>query len=133
DRRALADRHAAVLGNESDASHRLGRGEHRLRTLPRAPHRIRRRVVHDGSIVDATVAVAAQTTRAVSARRGRSASDPIETDIARRFSAALRRWFRANGRDLPWRKTRDPYRVLVSELMLQQTQVSRVVPKYAEF
>jgi A/G-specific adenine glycosylase len=45
----------------------------------------------------------------------------------------LRRWFRANGRDLPWRKTRDPYRILVSELMLQQTQVSRVVPKYAEF
>ena len=45
----------------------------------------------------------------------------------------LRRWFRANGRDLPWRNTRDPYRILVSELMLQQTQVSRVVPKYAEF
>ncbi|MEP6733152.1 MAG: A/G-specific adenine glycosylase [bacterium] len=51
----------------------------------------------------------------------------------RRFGALLRRWFRANGRDLPWRKTRDPYRILVSELMLQQTQVSRVVPKYAEF
>ena len=52
---------------------------------------------------------------------------------ARRVSAKLRRWFRANGRDLPWRKTRDPYRVLVSELMLQQTQVSRVVPRYGEF
>jgi A/G-specific adenine glycosylase len=52
---------------------------------------------------------------------------------ARRFGDRLRRWFRANGRDLPWRKTRDPYRILVSELMLQQTQVSRVVPKYAEF
>ena len=52
---------------------------------------------------------------------------------ARRFGTLLRRWFRANGRDLPWRKTRDPYHVLVSELMLQQTQVSRVVPKYAEF
>jgi A/G-specific adenine glycosylase len=51
----------------------------------------------------------------------------------RRFGALLRRWFRANGRDLPWRRTRDPYRVLVSELMLQQTQVSRVVPKYTEF
>ncbi len=51
----------------------------------------------------------------------------------RRFGTLLRRWFRASGRDLPWRKTRDPYRVLVSELMLQQTQVSRVVPKYAEF
>jgi A/G-specific adenine glycosylase len=49
------------------------------------------------------------------------------------FSTSLRKWFRRNGRDLPWRKTRDPYRILVSELMLQQTQVSRVVPKYAEF
>ena len=51
----------------------------------------------------------------------------------RRFGTSLRRWFRVNGRDLPWRATRDPYRILVSELMLQQTQVSRVVPKYAEF
>ena len=52
---------------------------------------------------------------------------------ARKFGARLRRWFRANGRDLPWRKTRDPYRVLVSELMLQQTQVSRVVQYYGDF
>ena len=59
-----------------------------------------------------------------------SAVDPAR---GRRFGTLLRRWFRANGRDLPWRKTRDPYRILVSELMLQQTQVSRVVPKYAEF
>lgn len=42
-------------------------------------------------------------------------------------------WFAANGRDLPWRHTRDPYRVLVSEIMLQQTQVDRVLPKYAAF
>jgi A/G-specific adenine glycosylase len=39
-------------------------------------------------------------------------------------------WFRANGRDLPWRKTRDPYAILVSEVMLQQTQVERVVPRF---
>jgi A/G-specific adenine glycosylase len=57
----------------------------------------------------------------------------IEPAIARRFGALLRRWFRVNGRDLPWRRTRDPYRVLVSELMLQQTQVSRVVSRYGEF
>jgi A/G-specific adenine glycosylase len=57
----------------------------------------------------------------------------VERARATRFSAALRKWFRGNGRDLPWRHTRDPYRILVSELMLQQTQVSRVVPKYAEF
>ena len=52
---------------------------------------------------------------------------------ARRFSASLRRWFRRNSRDLPWRQTRDPYSILVSELMLQQTQVSRVVGYYGEF
>ena len=39
-------------------------------------------------------------------------------------------WFGANGRDLPWRRTRDPYAILVSEVMLQQTQVERVVPRY---
>jgi A/G-specific adenine glycosylase len=42
-------------------------------------------------------------------------------------------WFRRNGRDLPWRRTRDPYAILVSEVMLQQTQVSRVVPRYLEW
>lgn len=68
------------------------------------------------------------------AKRARSAVVPrVEVERARRFGTMLRRWFRANGRDLPWRRTRDPYRVLVSELMLQQTQVSRVVPKYEEF
>jgi len=39
-------------------------------------------------------------------------------------------WYRKNGRDLPWRRTRDPYAILVSEVMLQQTQVERVVPRY---
>jgi A/G-specific adenine glycosylase len=39
-------------------------------------------------------------------------------------------WYRRNGRDLPWRTTTDPYAVLVSEVMLQQTQVERVVPRY---
>jgi A/G-specific adenine glycosylase len=39
-------------------------------------------------------------------------------------------WYQANGRDLPWRKTRDPYAILVSEVMLQQTQVERVVPRW---
>jgi A/G-specific adenine glycosylase len=42
----------------------------------------------------------------------------------------LRAWFAERGRDLPWRRTRDPYAVLVSEVMLQQTQVERVVPRY---
>jgi A/G-specific adenine glycosylase len=46
------------------------------------------------------------------------------------MDSALLAWFRANGRDLPWRRTRDPYAILVSEVMLQQTQVERVVPRY---
>ena len=39
-------------------------------------------------------------------------------------------WFQEHGRDLPWRRTRDPYAILVSEVMLQQTQVDRVLPRY---
>ena len=42
-------------------------------------------------------------------------------------------WFDSFGRDLPWRRTRDPYAILVSEVMLQQTQVERVVPRYLEW
>jgi A/G-specific adenine glycosylase len=42
-------------------------------------------------------------------------------------------WFDEHRRDLPWRRTRDPYAILVSEVMLQQTQVSRVVPRYLAF
>ncbi len=49
-------------------------------------------------------------------------------------SAALLDWYRVHGRThLPWRTTRDPYRVIVSEFMLQQTQVERVIPLYAAF
>jgi A/G-specific adenine glycosylase len=46
------------------------------------------------------------------------------------MQAALLAWFATDGRDLPWRRTRDPYAILVSEVMLQQTQGSRVVPRY---
>ena len=46
---------------------------------------------------------------------------------------ALLAWGAASRRDLPWRRTRDPWSVLVSETMLQQTQVSRVAPRYASF
>jgi len=45
----------------------------------------------------------------------------------------LLEWYRRYGRDLPWRQTTDPYHILVSEVMLQQTQVDRVLPKYAEW
>src|SRR4051812_2187182 len=57
----------------------------------------------------------------------------IAPALKREFGVRLRAWYRRNARDLPWRRTRDPYRVLVSELMLQQTQVARVVDYYETF
>jgi A/G-specific adenine glycosylase len=57
----------------------------------------------------------------------------LDHRLKRRFQQRLLEWYAANGRDLPWRKTSDPYHILVSEVMLQQTQVHRVVPKYHEF
>ncbi len=59
---------------------------------------------------------------------GVSMSPPVE-DVQRR----LLEWYAKNMRVLPWRQTTEPYRILVSELMLQQTQVSRVLPKYEAF
>jgi A/G-specific adenine glycosylase len=49
------------------------------------------------------------------------------------FRKRILAWYRRHGRDLPWRRTRDPYEILVSEVMLQQTQVDRVLPKYHEW
>ena len=49
---------------------------------------------------------------------------------ADRRPRVLLRWYERERRDLPWRRTRDPYAILVSEVMLQQTQVARVVPRY---
>ena len=46
----------------------------------------------------------------------------------KRFRRRLLEWYRRYGRDLPWRQTRDPHYILVSEVMLQQTQVDRVLP-----
>ena len=53
--------------------------------------------------------------------------------VRQQFRRALLGWYRRHGRDLPWRRTSDPYHILVSEVMLQQTQVDRVVPKYHEW
>ncbi len=50
-----------------------------------------------------------------------------------RFRRKLLAWFRRHGRDLPWRRTRDPYRILVSEIMLQQPQVTRVTEYWPRF
>ena len=57
----------------------------------------------------------------------------LDGETLRAFQTRLLRWFRKHGRDLPWRKTRDPYKILVSEVMLQQTQVDRVRGYYERF
>src|SRR5262245_39279034 len=71
----------------------------------------------------------ARTTRP---RRTAPLAIPASPD-RRRFRDRLLAWYRRHGRDLPWRKTSDPYHILVSEVMLQQTQVDRVLPKYVEW
>ena len=59
---------------------------------------------------------------------------PLPESAARqRFRRRLLAWYADHGRDLPWRHTDDPYHILVSEVMLQQTQVDRVLPKYHEW
>jgi A/G-specific adenine glycosylase len=57
----------------------------------------------------------------------------IPAPVRRRIQDRLLAWFRRAARDLPWRRTRDPYRVWVSEIMLQQTQVKTVIPYYEKF
>jgi A/G-specific adenine glycosylase len=62
----------------------------------------------------------------------REASLPTPAE-RRRFRRQVLTWYWRHGRDLPWRNTTDPYHILVSEVMLQQTQVDRVLPKYHEW
>lgn len=69
-------------------------------------------------------------------RRSRKLSEPPwklgSADLAS-FRKSLLRWFRANKRDLPWRASLDPYRIWISEIMLQQTRVAAVIPYYERF
>ena len=67
------------------------------------------------------------------ARRTGVAAPKLDSTALKSFGTKLRAWYRRNARDLPWRKTRDPYAILVSELMLQQTQVSRVLDFWTRF
>lgn len=72
--------------------------------------------------------------RKLGARRTAGRTPPLPSpEEGRNFSRRLRAWFRRNARDLPWRRTRNAYHILVSELMLQQTQVSRVLDFYGRF
>lgn len=63
----------------------------------------------------------------------RNKSIPVEPGVRRRFKRRLLAWFRRHGRDLPWRRTREPWAILVSEVMLQQTQVARVLDYWPRF
>ena len=71
--------------------------------------------------------------RARSPKKRKKAVTLPGSDRRQWFRRRLLAWYRQHGRDLPWRETRDPYSVLVSEIMLQQTQVDRVLPKYKEW
>lgn len=57
----------------------------------------------------------------------------VPKKLAEEFAQNLLLWYEEFGRELPWRQTADPYKILVSEFMLQQTQVFRVLPKYEQF
>ena len=66
--------------------------------------------------------------------RVNSATPPmVARGPKRKFQNRLLKWYSEFGRDLPWRRTSDPYKILVSEVMLQQPQGDRVIPKYHEF
>jgi A/G-specific adenine glycosylase len=80
------------------------------------------------------------TSERLSMRREGSAAGQVAERLGQspeeQIRAVQRRlvdWYRREARDLPWRRTRDPYRILVSEVMLQQTQVERVIPYYEVF
>src|SRR5688572_8730623 len=66
-------------------------------------------------------------------RKGDGARALPSAPSRRSFRRRLLDWYDRNGRTLPWRETSDPYHILVSEIMLQQTQVDRVLPKYHEW
>ena len=69
----------------------------------------------------------------VSHAKRRNKAKKLTPTAVRAFRKKIYDYYRAQGRDLPWRKTRNPYRILISEIMLQQTQVERVLEKYKEF
>ena len=67
--------------------------------------------------------------------RGARASKPLDrsSETARALRRALLAWYRRTARNLPWRRTRDPYCIWLSEILLQQTRVETVVPYYERF
>src|SRR5688572_6662849 len=71
------------------------------------------------------------STQILSLRRGPEESSKRELIYA--FRRTIRRYYRLHGRTFPWREISDPYAILVSEIMLQQTQTDRVIPYYKRF
>ena len=63
----------------------------------------------------------------------KASSSLTDAALRRRLRARLLAWFHRHQRDLPWRRDRDPYRVWISEIMLQQTRVAAVVEHYRRF
>ncbi len=74
-----------------------------------------------------------RTPRDDAARRRRRSAVRVDRVRVASFQRRLLAWYARHGRDLPWRRTRDPYAILVSEIMLQQTQVRRVLEYYPRF
>ena len=116
DPRAVEERRVARIARTSVNLH----GQTKLYEMPRKSPRLKRQ--HSARV--------ARAPRGHRADKPHSLPAPAER---RRFRQRLLTWYRRHGRDLPWRKTDDPYHILVSEIMLQQTQVDRVLPKYAEW
>src|ERR1700730_6775000 len=67
------------------------------------------------------------------AKQALSAPGFLQPDRVTQVHTSLLQWYAAEQRALPWRATSDPYAILVSEIMLQQAQVDRVLPKYQQF
>jgi A/G-specific adenine glycosylase len=83
--------------------------------------------------VSATRQLRSDVNKPASRRRRTGVSIPVQPAQKRKFSERLLKWYAQHARDLPWRKTSNPYKILVSEIMLQQTQVDRVLLKYQEW
>jgi len=95
-----------------------------------------KRLAHGEGRAPANLGIVNCTPASIPAK-SRPMKAPAESSANKLQNGAIRRallnWHRAHARDLPWRRTRDPYAVWVSEVMLQQTQVTTVVPYYERF
>ena len=127
--------HRAVLGDGASVVAREDPAPDLLhRRAVSAVHLVQRQSVRHGFIVDGELSPVNLRHPPPSSTMAAVASPFVPPAGARRrFHRRLLAWYAVHRRDLPWRETDDPYHILVSEIMLQQTQVERVIPKYHEF